>query len=130
MSVLLPSGCVTTVVAGPCFFDPPPGDQLTLTVANDTPASVTVVDCLDDDACAEAWNPTPVGAGRRASMPLEGCQGGTMGVLATRTGLLQSCIAEPTENGDGDLRTVSVSEGRPCGHGRPGARVHIADPGG
>jgi hypothetical protein len=101
-----------------------------VTIANDTPAAVTVVDCVDDDACRDAQNSTPVGAGRRASMPLEGCQGGTMGVLAPGTGLLQSCIAEPTEDGDGNLRAVVVSEGRPCAHGRTGARVHIADPGG
>ena len=114
---------------GPCVFDPPPGDQLDPTIANDTPVPVTVVDCLDD-TCAEAQSSTPVAAGRRASMPLEGCEGGTMGVLAAGTRLLQSCIAEPTEDGDGNLRTVAVSEGRPCAHGRTGARVHIADPGG
>jgi hypothetical protein len=131
LSLLLPSGCAAgSAVAGPCFFDPPPGDQLTLTIANGTPAAVTVVDCVDDDACSDALNPTPVAAGGRGSMPLEGCQAGTMGVLATGTGLLQSCIAEPTEDGDGNLRAVAVSEGRLCPHGRTGARVHIADPGG
>lgn len=130
LSVLLPSGCLATAVAVPCSFDPPPGDQLMLTIVDDTSAAVTVVDCLDDDACREAQNATPVAAGRRASMQLEGCQGGTMGVLAPGTGLLQSCIAEPTEDRDGKLRPVAVSEGRPCAHGRTGARVHSADPGG
>jgi hypothetical protein len=129
LSVLLPSGCVAgTAVAGPCFFDPPPGDQLSLTIANDTAAAVTVVDCLDD-SCAEAQSPTAVAAGRRASMPLEGCAGGTMGVLASGTGLLQSCVAEPTEDENGNLRSVAVSEGRPCPHARTGARVRIDDSG-
>jgi hypothetical protein len=86
------------------------------------------VDCLDE-LCAEAQSPTTMAAGRRASMPLEGCAGGTMGVLAAGTDRLRSCISEPTEDGDGNLRPVAVSEGRPCGHARTGARVRVLDPG-
>jgi hypothetical protein len=130
LSVLLPSGCIAeSVVAGPCSFDPPPGDQMEVTIVDDTSAAVTVVDCLDE-LCAEAQSPTIVAAGRRASMPLEGCAGGTMGVLGAGTGRLRSCIPEPTEDGNGNLRRVAVSEGRPCAHARNGTRVHIADPGG
>lgn len=130
LSVLLPSGCVAgTVVAGPCSFDPPPGDQLAVTILDDTPAAVTVVDCLDEQ-CAEAQNSTDVAAGRRASMPLEGCAGGTMGVLAAGTDVLLSCISEPTENENGNLRPVAISEGHPCGAAMTGRRVHILDPGG
>ena len=118
-----------TVVAGPCSFDPPPGDQLAVTILDDTPAAVTVVDCLDEQ-CAEAQNSTDVAAGRRASMPLEGCAGGTMGVLAAGTDVLLSCISEPTENENGNLRPVAISEGHPCGAAMTGRRVHILDPGG
>jgi hypothetical protein len=129
LSVLLPSGCVAgSIAVGPCVFDPPPGDQLALTVVDDTPRAVTVVDCLDD-ACAEAQSPTTVAAGHRASMPLEGCAGGTMGVLGAGTDRLQSCISEPTEDADGNLRTVAVSEGRACAHDRNGTRVRVVDPG-
>lgn len=128
LSVLLPSGCVAgTVVDGPCVFDPPPGDQLAVMILDDTSTAVTVVDCLDE-LCAEAQSPRTVAAGGHVSMPLEGCAGGTMGVLAAGTDLLQSCISEPTEDGDGNLRPVAVSEGRPCGHARTGARVRILGP--
>jgi len=130
LSVLLPSACVVGVgVAGPCAFDPPPGDQLSVTITNDTGAPVTVVDCLDD-SCREGQSATPVPAGRRASMPLEGCAGGTMAVLGGGTDVLQSCLPEPTEDENFTLHPVAVSEGRPCAAARTGARVHVIDPGG
>lgn len=47
-------------------------------------------------------------------MPLEGCAGGTMGVVDPSTGRLRNCIAEPTENENFSLPDVAISAGRTC----------------
>jgi len=114
LSLLVPSGFIAgSVVVGPCFFDPPPGDQTSLQVANDSGTDVAVVDCLDD-RCRTAQSRTSIPMGAQAAMPLESCAGGTMGVLEPRSDQLLNCISEPTEEGDGGLRGVVISEGRPC----------------
>ena len=59
-------------------------------------------------------------------MPLEGCQGGTMGVLNPATDNLTGCIAEATENSDFRLPPVSVSETRACAKSVMGQHVRQA----
>ena len=94
--LLLFGGCTVQSLRDPCFFDPPPGDQLILGVANDTTKTVTIVDGRED-ACSTADKPTTIAAGATGYMPLEGCQGGTMGVLDVTSHRLTACIAEPIE---------------------------------
>lgn len=128
LAVLIPGACTVAAVVGPpCFFDPPPGDQLSLEVLNDSKAQVAVVDCLND-RCSSAQSRTLVPAGAKASMPLEGCQGGTMGVLDPATDNLTGCIAEPTENSDFRLPPVSVSAARACTKSVKGQHVKQATP--
>lgn len=123
LAVLIPSACAVAVAVGPpCFFDPPPGDQLSVEVLNDSKAQVAVVDCLND-RCSSAQSRTLIRAGATAAMPLEGCQGGTMGVLNPPTDTLAGCIAEPTEDSDFRLPPVSVSEARACTNAVMGQHV-------
>ncbi len=125
LSLLVPSGLIAgSVVTGPCSFDPPPGDQTSLQVTNDSGTDVAVVDCLDD-RCRTAQSRTSIPAGNQAAMPLEGCAGGTMGVLDSGSDQLSTCIPEPTEDGDGGLRDVVISEGHPCASAPKGGRVRI-----
>src|SRR4051794_28198123 len=42
---LILGGCVVgTIIVGPCFFDPPPGDYSSLEVINDRPTETRVAD--------------------------------------------------------------------------------------
>lgn len=125
LSLLVPSGLIVgSFVVGPCFFDPPPGDQTSLQVTNNSGTDVAVVDCLDG-RCSTAQSRTSIPAGAQAAMPLEGCAGGTMGVLDPRSDQLLTCIPEPTEDGNGGLRDVAISEGLPCASPRKGERVRV-----
>ena len=125
-AVLIPGACTVAAAVGPpCFFDPPPGDQLSVEVLNDSKAQVAVVDCLND-RCSTAQSRTLVPAGAKAAMPLEGCQGGTMGVLDPGTDSLRGCITEPIENSDFRLPPVSISKARVCTKSVPGQHVKPA----
>jgi hypothetical protein len=113
-TVLVVAGCVAAAVTtGPCAFDPPPGDQLAVRVTNDTPVPVAVVDCLDE-RCASAQSRLLIAPAAHVSMPLEGCAGGTMGIVDPSTGRLRNCIAEPTEDENFNLADVAISAGRTC----------------
>lgn len=128
LAVFVPGACTVAAVLGPpCFFDPPPGDQLSVQVLNDSEMSVAVADCLNE-RCSSAQSRTVIPAGAKASMPLEGCQGGTMAVLDPVTDGLTACIAEPTENADSQLRAVSISEARTCTNAVTGQHVTLATP--
>ena len=122
--LLLFGGCTVQSLRDPCFFDPPPGDQLTLAVANDTTKTVTVVDCREE-ACSTANKPTTIAAGASGDMPLEGCQGGTMGVLEVTSHRLTACIAEPTEDLQLQLPPVAVSKAKTCQPGHSGQHVRV-----
>jgi hypothetical protein len=128
LAVAIPGACTVAAVIGPpCFFDPPPGDQLSVEVLNDSTVPVAVVDCLSD-TCTTAQSRVLVPVGARGSMPLEGCAGGTMGVLDPATDGLTACIAEPTENSDSQLRPVAISEAKVCARGLTGQHVRQAAP--
>ena len=86
---------------------------------------MAVVDCLDE-RCRTAPSRTSIPMGAQAALPLEGCAGGTIGVLDPRSDQLLNCIPEPTEDGDGGLRHVLISEGRLCSSPRKGERLHVA----
>jgi hypothetical protein len=96
-------------------------------VTNDTTAPVAVVDCLNE-RCTSALSRLPIAPGAHVSMPLEGCAGGTMGVVDPSTDLLRNCITEPTENENFALPDVAISVGRTC-QGMTQEPVQIA-PGG
>ena len=70
----------------------------------------------------------PITPGTHVSMPLEGCAGGTMGVVDPGTERLRTCITEPTEDENFSLPDVAISAGRTC-RGKTGEPVRIA-PGG
>ena len=128
VAVFIPGACTVAAVLGPpCFFDPPPGDQLGLSVVNDSNSTVAVVDCLNN-RCSSAQSRTVVPAGAKASMPLEGCEGGTMGVLDPTTDNLTACISEPTEDADSQLPPVSISQARHCPNSAIGQHVKMATP--
>jgi hypothetical protein len=127
-TVLVLGGCLAAAVtAGPCAFDPPPGDQLAVKVTNDTPTPVAIVDCLDE-RCTSAQSRLPIPPGTHVSMPLEGCAGGTMGVVDPGTGLLRTCITDPTEDENFSLPDVAISVGRAC-RGMTNEPVRIASGG-
>ena len=128
LAAAVPGACTLAAVVGPpCFFDPPPGDQLSLEVLNDSATPVAVVDCLNE-TCSTAQSRVLVVVGARASMPLEGCAGRTIGVLDPATDRLTACIAEPIENSDFQLRPVAISKARVCTRALTGQHVRQAAP--
>jgi hypothetical protein len=108
LSLLLPAGCVAaSAAAGPCVFDPPPGDQLTRTITNDTGAATALLDC-EDDGCRRAYSATTVAAGQSTDVIVEGCGTQTMGVADPGTLTVRGCL---TEVGD-ELRQPAIAGGR------------------
>jgi hypothetical protein len=62
-------------------------------------------------------------------MPLEGCEGGTMGVLDPASDQLSACIAEPTEDSNFRLRPVLISHAHACTGDSAGQHpVKVASP--
>jgi hypothetical protein len=114
-SVLIVGGCVAaSTIGGPCFFDPPPGDYGALPVINDTTSSVSVAEWCDTTLCAPQDGLRRVSPGGRASVTIESCSGGKLGVFKPGSETPMSCVAEPTENADFRLPPVHVSNAAPC----------------
>ena len=115
---LVVGGCTAVaIVGGPCAFDPPPGDVGSLRVLNDTNATMQVADCDSGAGCTDIVA-TAIPPGGQVSLNVESCIGGTLGVLpAGGTGPV-GCLTKPTEDSDGKLPAVRLSEAHPCG-GQP-----------
>ena len=113
-SALVVGGCVTgSVVAGPCFFDPPPGDVSGLSVINDSSSSVVVGEC-NGHHCRSQYQHLLVSPHTTGSLQIEACSGGELGV--TRAGQTSpfGCLREPTEDDNYRLAPVRVSDAQPC----------------
>jgi hypothetical protein len=132
LSVLLPAGCVAAAATmGSCAFDPPPGDQLTRTITNDTASEVALLEC-DDATCRKGYNEVTVVAGQGSDVIVEGCSTETMAVVDPHTLVVQGCL---TETGDEVGRPDStfdrrVSELHTCAAALGPFKIHVYDPGG
>ncbi len=123
-------GCTVQSIRDLCFFDPPPGDQFTRTITNDSPRSVALVDC-DDERCRRGYNPTKVSSGASADMIVEACSVETFAVTDPQTQEVLGCLHEP---GD-ELKPPEASVGRKVSRqvpyvGSPGHpfKITIYDP--
>jgi hypothetical protein len=132
LSLLIPAGCVAaTATIGSCAFDPPPGDQLTRTITNDTASEVALLEC-DDATCRKAYNEVTVAAGQGTTVLVEGCSTEAMAVANPHSLVAQGCL---TETGDELGRPDSaldrrVSELHACAGPRGPFKIHVYGPGG
>jgi len=94
--VLLFGGCTIQSLRDPCFFDPPPGDQLPRTITNDSAQVVALVDC-DHERCRRGFNDGVVRPSVAAEVSTQGCDTETLAVADPSTWLVLGCL---TEQGD------------------------------
>jgi hypothetical protein len=109
-------GCTTfAMVGGPCAFDPPPGDVSAVPVLNDTSSTIVVGEC-QDERCRSLDQHLPVAAHTTGSLQVEACNGGRLGILRGDSRSPFDCLREPTEDSEGNLAEVRVSDATPCTH--------------
>ena len=104
-----------TIVVGPCFFDPPPGDFGELQIVNDTAHPASVAICDSDNPCRVLGESKSVAPGQQTSLGVESCNGDTVGVFSPGASQPFSCLTAPTERDDGSLPPVRLSAARSCG---------------
>lgn len=121
-------GCAATVALGPCAFDPPPGDVGDVTVVNDSPRPIAVALCAND-SCSHVLAPRTTAASQSASVQVELCSGDAITVTDPTTHVLLGCVTAPTEDRDGKVRPVAVTQmsSRACWRTKPPARL-VYDP--
>lgn len=90
---LIGSCTVAMDKAGPCGFDPPPGDYGLIPVLNDTAAAVIVFWC-DDDSCDRGYLIDTVQPGQRLRVQYEMCSADQVGITDS-SGLLVGCLTFP-----------------------------------
>lgn len=114
----------------PCFFDPPPGDQLTRSIGHDTDQPVALVQCYDE-RCESGYNSVIAPAHGTAEVIVEGCQIQTLDVADPNTLTVLGCLIE---RGDNPTSPAAASDRRVSGrHACAGphparSRSHSADP--
>jgi hypothetical protein len=112
---LIVGGCVAgTVVGGPCFFDPPPGDFGALPVVNDTADTVAVADCHGEATCRATGELKTLAPGTTAALSVESCNAGTLGIFRPGESAPFRCLTETTRRADGSLPPVRVADAKPC----------------
>jgi hypothetical protein len=87
------SCAAAVVLAGPCGFDPPPGDYGELRVINDGPQPVTVFSCADV-RCRVGSGAEQIPVGGQLAMPFELCNGDSVAITDTG-GVLRGCLVLP-----------------------------------
>lgn len=105
---LLFGGCTVQSLRDPCFFDPPPGDQLTRSIGNDTDQAVALVQC-DDERCDTGYNSVIAPAHGTAEVIVEGCEIQTVAVADPNTLTVLGCL---TERGDNLTSATAASNRR------------------
>lgn len=103
-----------TIVGGPCFFDPPPGDFGDLLIVNDTSATVAVAECDGEAACRSTGELKTVRRGESTTLGIESCNAGTLGVFHPDARPAFACVTEPTQRPDGSLPPVQLSRAHRC----------------
>jgi hypothetical protein len=129
--VLLFTGCIVAAVrVGQCSFDPPPGDQLSRVIKNDTSDAVSLVYC-DDERCRRGFDETLVPPHKTTETIVEGCSTLTLAVVNPQTKTVMGCL---TEQGDelglpasASQRQVTVRRACLGSGGRP-FKIHIHAP--
>ena len=91
--VLLFGGCTVQSLRDPCFFDPPPGEQWSRTITNDSATAVALVYC-DDDACRKGYNETRLSADQATDVIVEACGETTFAVEDPTTHSVLGCLHE------------------------------------
>jgi len=81
----------------PCFFDPPPGDQLTHSIRNDTDQAVALVQCYDE-RCESGFSSVIAPAHGTAEVIVEGCQVQTLAVADPSTLTVLGCLIDLGDN--------------------------------
>ena len=128
---LLFAGCTVQSVRDPCFFDPPPGDQYTRTISNDSSFAISLVAC-DDGRCRRGYNDVTVSPGQTADVIVEACSVETYAVTEPTTHKVLGCLHQ---EGDelGTPSTASdrkVSRIRACAGAKGPYRIDLYNPGG
>lgn len=129
--LLLFSSCTVQSLRDPCLFDPPPGDQFSRTISNDSTFDVSLVSC-DDESCRKGYYEVPVGPGRTADVTVEACSVETYAVANPATHEVLGCLHEEGDN-VGTPPSASdrrISERRGCGTAHKTYKIHIYDPAG
>jgi len=114
----------------PCFFDPPPGDQFTRSITNDSPRRVSLVDG-DDERCRRGCNSADTRTGDKADVIVEACSVETFAVVDPQTHLVLGCLDEPGDELNPAKSAVGrqVSRHHPCaGSGGVPLRITVYDP--
>ena len=112
--VLIVGGGVTvTTVGGPCAFDPPPGDVSAVPVVNNTSRAIVIGEC-HDSACRSLDQNLLVASEATGALQVEACNGGQLGIIRRGESTPYACLHEPTEDADGRLASVRVSEAGAC----------------
>jgi hypothetical protein len=100
----------------------PPGDVYEAALINDTPRTVEVFGC-DDDDCTRGWDPATLAAGENAGWNEDPFVPVQLGIASSSTHVLLGCLSPPRATSVDDepqgTVTVKASDLLPCpGTGR------------
>ena len=115
----------------PCFFDPPPGDQFSRTITNDSTFRVTLVSC-DDERCRKGYNEMTVSPGNMGDVIVEACSVETYAVTDPATHEVLGCLHEEgAELGTPPSASDrQVTQRHVCAGAQGTYKIQIYDPGG
>lgn len=113
----------------PCFFDPPPGDQFTRTISNDSNRPVSLVSC-DDARCRRGYNEAPAAAGGSVDVIVEACSVETYAVTDSTTHQVLGCLHEEGDElgSPASASDRQVTRSRRCDGARGSYVIEIYDP--
>lgn len=113
----------------PCFFDPPPGDQFTRTISNDTDRTVSLVAC-DDERCRRGYNEVPAAAGGSADVIVEACSVETYAVTDPKTHQVLGCLHQQGDElgSPASASDLQVTRRRRCEGAQGSYAIEIYDP--
>jgi hypothetical protein len=117
------SCAAAVVVAGPCGFDPPPGDNGQLRVIDDGSQPVASFRCADA-TCRAGSDAERVPAGGRLTTPFELCDGDSIAITDTG-GVLRGCLVLPVGEDRPEVTYRASEFARDCGEGVT-IRPHIS----
>lgn len=128
--ILVFGGCTVQSLRDPCFFDPPPGDQLSRTIMSDSSAAVALIYC-DDERCRRGYNEMTVDSGQATEVIIEGCSTETMAVADPKSHIILGCLNEPGDKLGVPDRTIGrlVTGRHECvGQGPFPFKIELYDP--
>jgi hypothetical protein len=107
----LSGGVALAAHAGPCAFDPPPGDIGQLPLINNTSNDLHFFEC-DPATCSSGFNLHPLTPAATAHVQYEQCTGASIGLTDT-TGTLVGCLKLP-QGEPAPIDHLSAAEATPC----------------